>query len=218
MNYVKQQKNRQLLSRLIFLSIFSLAVFGIFLIGQYSSTTEQSASMTNTLDGFIPTEKGQAILVEYSDFQCPACGMYYPLVKQLKAEFGDKLKVVYKHFPLQQIHKNANLAARASEAALNQNKFWEMHNILFEKQKEWSESGQALSLFTAYAMELGLEKERFLDDIDRSSLYDKVNSDYQEGIRLKVSGTPTFFLNGEKITNPRGYDEFKKLIEQTIRQ
>jgi protein-disulfide isomerase len=217
MNNTKQQ-NRQLLSRFIFLSVFALTVFSIFWLGHNLSNSDQSASIINVVDSFIPSEKGVALLVEYSDFQCPACGMYYPLVKQLKGEFGDKLQVVYKHFPLQKIHKNANLAARASEAGLNQNKFWEMHNILFEKQKEWSDSSQALSLFMAYALELGLDNEKFADDIDRSATYDKINAEYQEGVRLGVAGTPTFFLNGKKITNPRSYDEFKKLIEQTIQQ
>lgn len=216
MDYIKKQQNRQLLSRLIFLTLFGLTVFGIFWMGQSLSDSGQSAPVVKATDGFVPLEKGRAVLVEYSDFQCPACGMYYPLVKQLKEELGDKLQVVYKHFPLQQVHKNANLAARASEAALNQNKFWEMHDILFERQKEWSDSSQALSLFTAYALELGLNKEIFLDDIDKNSVYDKVNADYQEGVRLGVGGTPTFFLNGEKINNPRNYNEFRKLIEQSF--
>jgi protein-disulfide isomerase len=211
-------QSKQLLSRIIFLSIFGLAVLIIFWMGQKLSNSDQSASIGKIVEDFVPTEKGKVVLVEYSDFQCPACGMYYPLIKQLKAEFGDRLQVAYKHFPLQKIHKNANLAARVSEAALNQNKFWEMHNVLFEKQKEWSDSGQALSLFTAYALELGLEKEKFLDDIDKNSTYDKVNADYQEGVSFGVAGTPTFFLNGKKIINPRGYDEFKKLIEQSIQQ
>jgi len=202
-------KNRQLLSRIVFLGIFVVAIFVIFWLGQALSKDEE-------VQAELDYEAGKATLVEYADFQCPACETYYPLVKQLKAEFGDKIVMIYKHFPLQQIHKNANLAARASEAALIQGKFWEMHNIIFEKQKEWSDSTQASALFTDYALEVGLYKEKFLGDVGADTVYDKVNDDYQEGVRLGVRGTPTFFLNGKKIINPRGYDEFKELIERAL--
>ena len=210
-------KNKQLISRLVSLSIFGLAIFGVLFFGQYLSKSPETASMVSNVD-FIPSEEGKAVLVEFSDFQCPACGMYYPVVKQLKSEFGDKLKVVYKHFPLRTIHKNADLAARSSEVALIQGKFWEMHDLIFENQKDWADSGKALSIFTDYALSLGLDQEKFLADINLNSVFDKVNSDYQEGIQLKVNGTPTFFLNGKKITNPKSYDEFKQLIEIAIEQ
>jgi len=202
--------NKKLLSRLMFLGLFVGAVFLIFWIGRNMSDNEP-------VDAITKSESGKSVLIEYADFQCPACGMYYPLVKQLKTEFGDKLEVVYKHFPLKNLHKNADLAARASEAALNQGKFQEMHNMLFEKQEEWSDSNQALSLFTAYAVTLGLDKDRFLTDIDSDVVKDKVNEDYAEGVSLRVNGTPTFFLNDKKINNPRSYDEFRGIIEQSLK-
>ena len=204
-------KNNQLFSRIVFLGIFVLAVILVFWIGRVIS---QKGSGNSTAVGNF--EKGKVVLVEYADFQCPACGLYYPLVKQLKSESGDKMEVVFKHFPLKSIHKNADLASRASEAALIQGKFWEMHDILFEKQNEWSNSGQARSLFTAYAVSLGMNQQKFVDDIDSDSVKERVNSDYQEGVGLRVNGTPTLFLNGKKITNPRSYDEFKKLIQDQI--
>ena len=187
-------------------------------MGNSLSKSQGSTIISTIAKDFLPTEEGKAVLVEFSDFQCPACAIYYPLVKQLKAEFGDKLGVVYRHFPLRNIHKNADLAARASEAALNQDKFWEMHDMIFENQKEWSTSNNALSLFTNYAVSLGLDREKFLADIDSNFVYDKVNSNYQEGLSLKVGGTPTFFLNGKKIINPRSYNEFKLLIQNTLEQ
>ena len=209
--------NKKLLSRLAFLAIVGVTILGVFLMAQSLSKSQENKSGIVAEDGFIPSEPGKAILVEFSDFQCPACGLYYPLVKQLKADLEDKLVVVYKNFPLKQIHKNAELAARASEAALVQGKFWEMHNVLFEKQNEWSNSDQVLSLFTTYAVSIGLDKEKFLIDIDLSAIYDKINTDYQQGVRLGVAGTPTFFLNGKKITNPQDYDQFKSIIEQAIK-
>ena len=203
------QNNKIILSRILFLGLLVAAIFAVFLIGRGLSKEEVGA--------VVKSKEGKAVLVEYSDFQCPACGMYYPLVKQLKKEFGDKLTVTYKHFPLRNIHKNAELAARASEAALDQGKFWEMHDILFERQEEWSDSTQASSLFTAYAISLGIEQNNFLADMDSVEIRDKVNEDYMEGVRLKVGGTPTFFLNEKKLTNPKSYEEFVKLIADSLK-
>lgn len=187
-------------------------------MGRGLSRSQDNSSPFGIAPEFLPSKPGTAVLVEFSDFQCPACGMYYPLVKQLKSDFGDQLEVVYRHFPLKNIHRNAELAARASEAALIQDKFGEMHNVLFERQKEWSESGQASSLFLAYAVDIGLDGAKFSEDIEKSELYDKVNRNYQEGIRLNLTGTPTFFLNGKKIINPKSYDEFRELIKKSIEQ
>ena len=89
---------------------------------------------------FKGTNAAPNLLVEYSDFQCPACGIYYPIVKQLAEEENERVKVVYRHFPLRSIHPNAELAAKASEAAGKQNKFWEFHDMLFERQSRWSKS------------------------------------------------------------------------------
>jgi len=213
MNY----KNKQLLSQMVFLGIFGLTIFGIFWLGNSLSKSQKAASVETNASDFLPTGEGKAVLVEFSDFQCPACRMYYPFVKKLKNEFSADLTIVYKYFPLKNIHKNAELSARAGEAARLQGKFSEMEEVLFTKQNEWENSSQALSLFQAYAMDMGLDVERFTSDIDSSSVEDKISLDYQEGVRLGVSGTPTFFLNGKKITNPRSYDEFKSIIEQSIK-
>jgi len=191
--------------------------FGLLIFVIYWTSQSLSKLQDSTSGGLIPKES-VATLVEYSDFQCPACGLYYPFVKQLKEEMGDKLAVVYKHFPLRTIHKNADLAARASEAARLQGRFWEMHNMIFEKQKEWSDSDQVLSLMTAYAVSLRIDQDRFLADINSNTARDRIDNDYQEGMRLGVRGTPTFFLNGKKIINPRSYDEFKSIVEQSIRR
>lgn len=160
-------------------------------------------------------ENAKVVLIEYSDFQCPACASYYPLVKALHDEFSDSLLVVYRHFPLSQIHTNADPAARAAEAAGKQGKFWEMHDLLFERQKEWSSDRNASGTFAAYAGMLGLDTNRFISDFNSPEVIERVRSDYQGGFRAGIAGTPTFFLNGKKIQNPRSYDEFKKIISET---
>ena len=211
------QKNKQLLSRVVFLGVLGITVFGIFLMSRNLSKSQQTDLGGAIVEGFLSSEPDKAVLVEYSDFQCPACRIYYPLVKQLRTDLGDKLIFVYKHFPLKK-HRNADAAARAAEAAGLQGKFDEMENVLFNGQDEWADSDQALLLFTAYAISFGLDKERFSADMDSEAIKNKVNGDYQEGIRLGINGTPTFFLNGRKITNPGNYDDFKLLVEKALKQ
>lgn len=161
-------------------------------------------------------DSAKAILIEYSDFQCPACGSYYSLVKALHEEFGDSLLVVYRHFPLSQIHANAEPACRAAEAAGKQGKFWEMHDLLFERQKEWSNDRNAAGTFAAYATALGLDTGRFINDFNSREVKEGVAADYESGFRAGIAGTPTFFLNGKKIQNPRSYEEFKKIISESL--
>ena len=161
-------------------------------------------------------ENAPVVLEEYSDFQCPACAAYYPIVKQLSEEMQGTLKVVYRHFPLRSIHKNSDVATRAAEAAGEQGKFFEMHDILFERQNNWSPDINPSVLFFTYAKELNLDSEAFKAAYKSSDIKKRVERDYQSGIQRGVDSTPTFFLNGKKIEqNPRSYDEFKALLEQT---
>lgn len=156
------------------------------------------------------------ILVEYSDFQCPACGSYHPLLKQLIKEYGDNVTFVYRHFPLPQ-HSNAKPAAYASEAAGKQGKFWEMHDMIFEHQNDWAEAGNAEEKFLQYATSLGLDLERFKQDRDSSATKARVEKDYDNGVLNSIDSTPTFFFNGQKI-HPGSYNEFVDLINKNSEQ
>lgn len=154
-------------------------------------------------------------LIEYSDLQCPACGLYFSVVKKLQEEFSDRLRFVYRHFPLSQIHKNAEFAAQTTEAAGLQEKFWEMHDLLFLRQEEWS-GGDVQKLFRGYAEILKLDLNKFEKDINSREVKNAVQSDYDGGATLGVNATPTFFLNGQKIANPRSYDEFRSIILEEL--
>lgn len=159
----------------------------------------------------------KVVLIEYADFQCPACGAYHPLVKQIEAAFPNDLAVVYRHFPLPQ-HGNAKTAAYAAEAAGNQGKFFEMHDRIFETQKEWEslKPAEAAAKFLSYARELRLDETRFSADVDSSEVKNKINQSYSAGSRVGVASTPTFYLNGKKIANPATFEGFKALIETAI--
>lgn len=156
---------------------------------------------------------GTVTLVEFGDFQCPACGAYEPIVRQVTADNTKVLKVVFKHFPLTQIHQNALLAAKASEAASNQGKFWEMHDMLYDNQKTWEGSLNARDIFTGYATSLGLNAKQFTTDLNSQAIEDKILAEYKEGVNLGVQGTPTFFVNGNKIDNPQSLEAFNAIIK-----
>lgn len=195
-----------------------IAIFGMVKLATPPRETPTPATSEPPAISSADWSKGNpsanVILVEYSDLQCPACRNYYPLVKQLVQEFGDRIFFIYRHFPLAQ-HKNAEFAAIAAEAAGRQGKFWEMHDILFERQNDWANKNPR-GLFIEYAREIGIDADRFATELNDSALQKAVKDDVRSGNRLGVDSTPSFFLNGQKIRNPRNYGEFKNSIEQTV--
>ena len=156
----------------------------------------------------------QVEILKYSDYSCPACAAYAPLEKQLKAEFGDMVQFGYRHFPLESF-PHSELAAYAAEAARNQGKFLEMHDMLFNRQQEWSPTqANAEQIFMDYAEMLELDLEQFEADLDNEEIHAKVESNLQEGIRRQVNATPTYFVDGHKIRqNPQSYEQFKSIVE-----
>lgn len=158
-------------------------------------------------DWYLGNRQAPVAVIEYSDLQCPACQFYSEAGRKIAAEFGDRVGFAYRHFPLRQIHPNANLAAQAAEAAGIQGKFWEMEEMLFSKQTEWESSNQAFILFAGYAEELGLNVDQFRQAIDSSGVKAEVEADYLSALVSRIDATPTFFINGQKINNLRGPDD-----------
>ncbi|HAT68757.1 MAG TPA: hypothetical protein DCS20_04035 [Candidatus Yonathbacteria bacterium] len=178
------------------------------------SLTEAVSTSDWTKGATEATKKAE--LVEYSDFQCPACGMYYPIIEKIVADNKDTLAFTYRHFPLGQ-HKNALPAAYAAEAAGLQGKFWEMHEMIFKSQSEWSEIDTAEATFEGFATELGLDIARFKTDRDAQTTKDAVAHDKETGLRSGVNSTPSFYLNGKKMENPRSAEEFRATIEAALK-
>lgn len=156
-------------------------------------------------------------IVEYSDFECPACATYYPLLNQLVSDFPEQVAVVYRHFPLS-YHQSGQLSARFAEAAGRQGKFWEMHNLLFDNQTTWTKNSAAANeaLFKTYAKQIGLDLVRLEADLVDAGLAAAVEADYQSGERSGVNATPSLFLNGQKIKNPGNYEALKQLVENEL--
>ncbi len=139
-------------------------------------------------------------MVEYGDFQCPACGAYYPFVNKLTTEYKDKISFQFRNLPLTQIHQHAFAGARAAEAAGKQGKFWEMYDMLYVNQRTWSVNTRPTDNFNAYAEQLALDIEKFKKDYASSEVNSVINADISAFKKTGQSlGTPTFFLNGKKI-------------------
>ncbi len=211
-------------SGIILLTVVLLvgAVFFASKMGSSSGSSTQAPSEQKKLlevlpDDYIKGNKDATVtLIEYLDFECEACGAYYPLMKQLSEEFKTDVRFVNRYFPLPG-HKNGMNAALAVEAASKQGKYWEMHNLLFENQKTWGEKQVSTpAVFEGYAKQLGLNLEQFKKDVSSKEVKDRVERDKSSGQQLGVSGTPSFFLEGEKLQNPRTIDDFKTLLKAAI--
>jgi NhaA family Na+:H+ antiporter len=161
-------------------------------------------------DHFQGPLEAPVTLVEYGDYQCPHCRLVYYNIKELQERLGDRIRYVYRHLPISRIHPHAYLAAEASEAAGAQGKFWEMHDALYGHEE------LDRSHVVEYAEELGLEMDRFLDDLDNHVFVDRVREDFESGIRSGVNGTPTFFLNGERYDGAWDLGSLLELVEKPL--
>lgn len=180
-----------------------------------TATTTSSILSLKDSDWRVGATTSPAVLIEYSDFQCPACAEYSKLVDQLKKDYPDKLTVVYRHYPWF-FHSQAMNASLAAEAAGAQGRFWEMHDLLFARQKEWSGT-VGTGIFNTYAAELGLGIFPFESAMADKDLRVKIESQLADGKSLGIDYTPAFILNGKIIDNPRSYEEFKRVIDQAIK-
>lgn len=176
----------------IALSTVLIVGVGIFFMSRPAKVLERSDLLPNTAN-IQGAKDAKTYLVEFSDFQCPACGAFYPKVKEIVEKNKDKMVFTYRHFPLDQ-HKQALPAALAAEAAGEQGKFWEMHDYIFENQDSLSEE-----FLLAAAEKLGLDREKYEKTFKENKYQDKINKDQSDGVKFGVNATPTFFLNGKKL-------------------
>lgn len=177
-----------------------------------NALTQAITALENVMDKEpTPTGEGKIIIEEFSDFQCPFCKRVVPTIQQVKQEYGNQVEVVYKHFPLSSIHPNAQKAAEASECALDQGKFWEMHDKLFENQQALDDAS-----LKRYAADLGLDASKFNICLDSGEKSAKVLAEFNEGRQKGVTGTPTFFINGQKIVGAQPFTNFKAIIDTAL--
>ncbi len=204
---------------IIILAVIVVGFFGVLFFtkkdaGAPNGGSSNSDQLTNhTIGG----GKTGVVLVEYGDFECPACYRFYPVIEHVKEKYKDQITFQFRHFPLVEIHQNALLAARASEAAAKQNKFWEMYNKLYTNQPQWSNLRDPTSAFESYAKELGLDVNVFMVDLKGEETNRIVQADRNSAKEQGYSSTPTFVLDGEVLTEPRDSVEyFSEKIDAAI--
>ena len=138
-------------------------------------------------------------LEEFGDFECPPCAALHPELVKIEKEYGTRVRIIFREFPLTQTHPHALAAARAAEAAGMQGKFWEMHHMLFETQRSWHDAFDVRPIFEQYATRIGLNLERFKNDIASQTVELRIFQDGKRAHALGVQGTPTLFLNGREV-------------------
>ena len=199
-------------------AIIIISVFGLIKLADTgSSLVGEAVNVPKVTDKDITfgNKNSKAILIEYADFQCPACAYYHPILKQLLADFDGKILFVYRFYPIPS-HKNGMTSSQAAYSAHLQNKFWEMHDMIFENQKTWAESGDADKIFLSYAEKLKLDIQKYNNDYNTDLTKKFITDEASGGISIGVNSTPTFFLNNKQI-KPKGYEEFKTLIQDELK-
>jgi len=194
---MKGERNNLFLLIFVGISIFSLIFMG-FVSSFRIVKKEYNLSLREEDHIWGDPKKAKVIVYEYSDFECPACRA-----------------LVYRHFPLIEIHPKAVYASQAAEAAGKQGKFWEMHDILFSRQDEWKNSQNPKELFIKYAQELNLDLEKFEEDYESQEIKNKILEERKEALSLGLTGTPSFFVNN-RFVNLTSFDSLEKEIEKEI--
>ena len=159
-------------------------------------------------DHALGPEYAEITLLEYGDFQCRHCGAAFRVVKQLREALGESLRFIFREFPLMSVHEHAEMAAEAAEAADGQGRFWEMHDFLFENQRELS-----THLLNRAAIELDLDIDRYMDELDGHAHSSRVRQDMRKGMAAGVHGTPAFFINGVRHEGAYDFDTLMRAIE-----
>lgn len=194
---------------------------GVFWItNNKNNTTTTSSSASNHVEGSTSTG---VKLVEYGDYECPYCGEYYPIVKQVAADYSTQIQFQFRNLPLTQLHKNAFAGARAAEAASLQGKFWQMHDTLYENQdpngaQGWVASNDPLDdYFVGFAQQLGLNITQFKTDFASSQVNATINADVAAFDKTGAQeATPSFFLDGKQIQPGYSVADFQKFINAEI--
>lgn len=209
------------------IGLIILATIGFSACGSSSVANNNTATPSKTVDmtklppGASPawTKGSPTALVtveEFADFQCPTCSVMHPKVNEIRNAFGDRVRIIFRQYPLTQAHPHAYDAACAAEAAGMQGKFWEMQNLLFTNQRAWSNATDARSMFTEYAKTLGLNVEKFTDDMIGLAVKNRVDADLKRGQAIPVNSTPSFFINNKPLGN--NLDGLKAAVEKALQE
>ena len=198
----------------IAIGVVSLFIVGIAVISTSNSQKPEQVASNDLLkkdSQVLGSQDAKVTIVEFADFQCPACGTVHSIVKQVTKEYGDKILFAYRHFPIISSHQYALKAAEASEAAGEQGKFWDYYDILYDNQENLKTED-----LIRYAKRLNLDMDKFKHTLDSGKYKDKITADMDAGDKFGVGATPTFFINGTKYQGVLSFDKFKSIIDEQL--
>ena len=206
----------------IVLAIVLAAGAAVYLSRGSSDETAKSGPPTLTPQAGGGRIQGPAnapvTLVEYADYQCPMCKVYSPIITELLRRYPDKVRFEFHYYPLVQIHRYAMDAAKAAEAAGDQGKYWEMHDLLFDEQERWASSQNAETQFLTYASRLGLNTNQFMQSMRSPDVENRILQDVARATAAKLEGTPSIFVNGQEIKPlPKNVDEIVRVVDDRLR-
>ena len=199
-----------------------IIIIGLIIVGLIAASKKHPAT-TSEVAIPLPTPVTSAdwsrgnpnalvTMVEYADFECPACQAYFPVVEQVFDSSSSTVRMVFREFPLPQ-HADAIPAAKAAEAAGDQGKFWDMYSLIYPNHADWETLSDPTNIFLGYAQKLGLNISQFTADMNSTTTAQKITDSVTTGTAAGIDATPTFFVNGHRIQNPESYDEFITAIQ-----
>lgn len=195
-----------------------VVLVGIFIITGHNkpATSSGNGKPTNHVEG---QNTDGILLQEYGDYECPYCGQYYPIVKQVATEYNQYISFQFSNLPLTQLHPNAFAGARAAEAAALQGKFWQMHDALYENQNSWVSASTPQTYFNQYAQQLGINVTKFKQDFASDQVNNSINADVAAFAKTGAQeATPSFFLDGKQINPTESLSSFETLINAEIQK
>lgn len=214
---------KQEIKILLVVSAVTIAILAgaVLLLGGSTSPNQGTKVADQTIliradSNKMGSESAKIKLVEFGDYQCPACGAAYPVITQILSTYKNDTLFVFRNYPLS-IHANSTIAAKAAEAAGVQGKYWQMYDALYQNQSTWSTSNSPIDVFTSYAKTMGLDTEKFKQDVQSNKFDAKIQEDTNDGNSVGVNATPTFYLNGKQIVGVPNYNNLKKDIDALLK-
>jgi protein-disulfide isomerase len=235
----KQEKKGSMAPIIIIAVIFVATIGGVYVITQSGGQSDDNSSNVTATNGnggakevqplpnygtappgapaphFKGSDSAPVVVEEFADFQCPTCALVYPRMNEVNSKFGSKIKFIYRNYPLTNLHRNSYDAAVAAEAAGMQGKFWEMQNLLFSNQAQWSNTSEARRMFEGYADKIGLDVEKYKNDVLGFAAKGRVDEDMRRARALNLTGTPTILVNGRPV-NSFEVAEISRVIQSEI--
>lgn len=197
-------------------ALLSVAGFVIFSAGGGSTSKDGKVDFDYSVGQKLGKDDAAVKIVEFGDFQCPACAAAAENFRLIQANNPDTVQIISRHFPLGEIHRNGFSSSQAAEAAAAQGKFWEMYDLLYINQSTWSDLSDPIEFYVEAAKKLELDENKFRSDMKSDEIKKIINIDSDFGDKIGVNQTPTFYINGKKFSGGRSIEDWQKAVDQAL--